>query len=219
MPRLPRLVAIALLIAPLAARAQVAPAPAAAPARIDRPGFDLGLRLSYALPMGTVDGNDKLGDGVSSLIPLQVDALYRMNGQYAIGGYASYGFSFIKDSFCGYGASCSGSVLRVGVEGILRLAVPGRFIPWVGAGIGYEWLKIKSSSGVSARTVTLSGFELITLQGGGELLTSSDLSVGPFVSLSFGQYRSSTANGYDSGLSDRGFHEWFQIGIRGLFSL
>ena len=95
MPRLPRLVAIALLIAPLAARAQVAPAPAAAPARIDRPGFDLGLRLSYALPMGTVDGNDKLSDGVSSLIPLQVDALYRMNGQYAIGGYASYGFSFM----------------------------------------------------------------------------------------------------------------------------
>ena len=70
--------------------------------------------------------------------------------------------------------------------------MPGTFIPWVGAGIGYEELKIKASSGGLSQSATVSGFELLNLQGGGEFLTSSDFSVGPFVSLSFGQYRSAS---------------------------
>jgi len=213
------LLATALLLSPLAARAQVTPAPASGLARIDRRGFDLGLRAAYALPMGSLRSGVDLGDAVSGLIPLQVDALYRINGQYAVGAYASYGFAFIKDAACGNGASCSGSVLRLGVEGIVRFAVSGSFIPWVGAGIGYESLKIKASTGATSLTSTANGIELLTLQGGGELVTAPDFAVGPFVSLSIGQYRSASNGTVNQDIADKSIHEWFQIGIRGVFSL
>jgi hypothetical protein len=218
MSRAPLLVAIGLLLSPLAAQAQVAPSPAVAPARVDRPGFDLGLRLGYALPMGKVDNDDDLSDGVTGQIPLQIDALYRVNSQYAFGAYAAYGFAFVSDNICGPGTSCSGSVLRVGLQGTIRFSVPGTFIPWVGAGIGYEELKLKVSAGGLSQSVTVSGFELLNLQAGGEFLSSSDFAVGPFVSLSFGQYRSASG-AVEMDIEDKGIHEWFQIGIRGLFSL
>jgi hypothetical protein len=213
------LLAAALLLSPLAARAQVAPAPASGLARIDRRGFDLGLRLAYALPMGSLSEGVDLGDAVSGVIPLQVDALYRINGRYAVGAYAGYGFAFIKDAACGNDASCSGSVLRLGVEGIVRFAVAGSFIPWVGAGLGYESLKVKASMGATSTTTNTSGFELLNLQGGGELVTAPDFAVGPFVSLSIGQYRSISLNGTGVDIPNKGIHEWFQIGIRGVFSL
>jgi hypothetical protein len=210
------LVAVALLLAPVAARAQVAPAPA----RIDRPGFDLGLRVGYALPMGEFREGADFSDGVSGQIPLQVDALYRVNSQYAFGVYAGYGFAFVKDPVCDeYGVSCSGEVIRVGVEGLIHFSVPGTFVPWVGAGIGYEWLKIKASAGGNSETLSARGFEILNLQGGGDWVASPDFTVGPFVSLSIGQYRSTEAFGMSADIDNKGIHEWLQLGVKGTFSL
>jgi hypothetical protein len=207
------------------AKAQTAAAAPPAATVVDRPGFDLGLRLGYAVPMGKIANGgtgamDNLSDGVSGMIPLQLDALYRINRQYSVGGYFGYGYAFTKDAACDTGASCSGSVMRLGIEGRANFVTAGSFMPWVGLGVGYEWLKIKESAGGASATATLSGFEYLSLQAGGSFATSADFSVGPFLSFSLGQYRSASVDGLGSGdINDKAFHEWFQLGVGGTFSL
>jgi hypothetical protein len=213
------LFAIALLsLSPLVAAPVRAQAPSPPPP-VDRPGFDLGLRLGYALPMGSVAEGSDLSDGISGQIPLQVDALYRVNSQYAVGGYVGYGYAFVKDEGCDPGASCSGSVLRIGVQGTIRFPSASSFVPWVGAGFGYEWLKLKESAGGQSATLTVKGFEFLSLQAGGEFRSSSEFSIGPFVSLSFARYSSGEVGGVSGDINDPAFHEWLQFGLRGLFSL
>jgi len=194
--------------------------PAQAQTAADRPGLDLGLRLGYAVPMGSLLEGADLGDAVSGQIPLQVDALYRINSQYAVGAYVGYGYLFVKDASCDPGASCSGSVLRLGIEGLLHFPTSGSFVPWVGAGVGYEWLKGKESQGGASATTTFKGFEFLSLQVGGEFRSGPNMAIGPFVSLSIAQYSSVSISGLGGGdIEDKALHEWLQFGLRGAFNL
>ena len=70
------LFAVAALSAPAAAHAQIS----------------LGLRLAYAPSFGDAVEDGELSDGVRSQIPVQVDAMYRLNPSVSLGGYFSYGF-------------------------------------------------------------------------------------------------------------------------------
>src|SRR5574340_291105 len=101
--------------------------------------FTLGFRLGYAPAMGdayefkgtgdpTVDGTSaKMSDGVSSQIPLQIEAAYRITPQIAAGVYGSYGFadggptymtSAAGQDVCSVnGVDCSASTYRLGLQG------------------------------------------------------------------------------------------------------
>lgn len=190
--------------------------------------MSLGLRLGYAPAMGDAVKDGKMSDGVKSQIPIQVDATYKVAPNVAVGGYLSYGFGQlggdVKDICDGTpGVSCSASVVRLGVQGIYSFAPVNGFLPWAGAGIGYEWGSYKMKGGGEEATIGASGFELLNLQVGGDYQVSPQLAVGPFVSLSFNQYSRTTtdtplATTSDS-ISDKGIHEWLQFGIRGKFDL
>ena len=72
-------------------------------------------------------------------------------------------------------------------------------------------------------SVSYRGFELVNLQLGGDYKVSEQLSVGPYVLFSLGQYSNATLDdGTEStsrSIDEKGLHQWFGFGFRGTFSL
>lgn len=209
----------------------VVPQPATAPTRRDNPGLDLGVRLGYARPFGSsfgdTAGDDKLRDLVSSAVPLALEAGYRVNAGFTVGAFFQYGVMQVEAnpySGCGPVISCSGYLVRVGVEGIYNFNLDFALTPWVGVGAGYEWFHISSSGNGQSAAITARGFELVTVQAGGDVRVAPGFAVGPYVSLSLARYATASfgAPGF-AGTStfdgDNGLHEWLQLGVRGRFSL
>ena len=185
----------------------------------ERSGFELGLRLGYAMALGEVADGTDFRNAVTGQIPLRLDALYRVNGKYAVGVFAQYGYAFITDNFCS-GASCSGAAYKLGIEATRHFS-PGRwFVPWVGVSLGYEWLRLGRKESGYDYSVATRGFELLALQVGAEHFTSPRFAVGPFVGLSFGRYSSVSEPTYGSQeIESTSLHEWLEVGVRGAFRL
>ena len=180
----------------------------------------LGVRASAAFPMGDIANNAKLSDAVKWQIPIQVDAMFGITPDLSVGVYGSYGFGFlgdqVKDACDAFNVSCSTSGWRVGAQ--LAYAfnqMSPTFVPWVGVGTGWEWLKIKSSFGGVTSEATSNGWEYVNLQLGGDYKVTPKFAVGPFVQYSIGQFR--TTEGTD--IPDKATHEWLGVGLRGKFDI
>jgi hypothetical protein len=124
--------------------------------------------------------------------------------------------------FCGMrGVSCSGHTVRAGVQGRWSFtSVP--FVPWVGAGLGWEWATVEGKEPAGTSHLSANGLEL-TLQGGGDYRVTPRLAVGPYVQLGLGRFRSGDAevSGARSsgGIADKAFHGWLGLGLAGRFDL
>lgn len=204
-------------------------------------GFELGARVGYGLPLGKADDNSDLSDGIKGMIPLQLDLGYRVTPAFSIGGYVMYGIGFAGDDISkacdaaegqpGVSASCTAHDIRLGIQAQYHFLPRKRLDPWVGAGLGYEWLTVGadvSGGGAEADVSTTGkGFEFINLQAGLDYKVSPALALGPFLSFSFGQYSDSSSScsgnacmGFDSTsqeIEDKAAHQWLLLGIRGTF--
>jgi outer membrane protein W len=180
----------------------------------------LGLRVGYAPAMGDAAKDAPLKDVVSSQIPIQLDALYRITPDIGAGLYFSYGIaqlnSDVKDFCDASGVSCSASNMRLGVQGRYTFnSLKAPMVPWAGVGFGYEWSTIKGSAGGVSADATTTGFEFLNLQVGGDYKVNDQFAIGPYVQFSIGQY--SAVEGED--ITDKGMHEWLGFGIAGKFDL
>jgi len=220
----PHLAVLALLVS-------AAPASAAEP---PGPGFEIGVRTGYAFAAGRLgavpNGTDNdLGDYINGQWPLWLDAGYRLTPEIYLGGYFQYGVGFVNDdqqTTCrNANVDCSASDVRLGLMGIYRFAPVWRVSPWLGYGVGYEWGDFsfnQSILGSSNTDSSWSGFEFANLQAGADFHVSSRLSLAPFISLSLGQFRStstttsagSTTTTTDQDLAKKSLHEWIFIGVR-----
>ena len=191
------------------------------PSVTSRPGFDLGVRLGYAIPFGDVtgDANAGLASTFSGAIPFVLEGGYRLNEQFTVGALFQYGVAQIKSDFCGNGFSCSGSIIRFGFEGLYHFPNPGLFAPWAGAGIGYEWMNVDFSGLGGSASAGASGVEFLTLQGGAEYRAAPQFTLGPFASFSLARYGTVDTSGTSRDVTNPAMHEWLQIGVRGSFNL
>jgi hypothetical protein len=201
-------------------------------------GLALGLRLGYALPMGKLaeptasamnagTGGD-LSDVVSGMIPIWLDVGYRLNPNVFIGGFFQYGFGIVNKDKNPNCDSCSAHDIAFGADVHYHITPAASFDPWVGAGIGYEILGLKSSTSVPLVgnvdiSTSVSGLQFLTLQAGGDFKATPDFAVGPFVNFALGQYSSASATVNSMERSDdiqsKALHEWLTIGARGQFNL
>jgi hypothetical protein len=142
----------------------------------------------------------------------------------AVGAYGQYAFAALASDAKAAFPGGKGRDIRVGVEATYALASTGSVAPWFGLGAGWEWAQVSwIESGVDAT----SGFDgpEAKLQGGADWKVSEALAVGPFVSLTVGQFRSLSAKGggreitVEINSSEREIHEWLQVGLRGRFDL
>ena len=205
-----RLLTIAVLaLLPIAAQAQ----------------FNLGLRLGYAPAMGDVMKDTKMTDGVKSQIPIQLDAMYQLSPDLSVGAYLSYGFGQLASDACFDGASCSASDTRFSLQGLYSFNKDGTaFVPWLGAGFGYEWASYSVKGGGEELEFGFSGFEFLNLQAGANYKVNEKLSFGPYAQFSVGQYSSAEITipgegSFSGDIQEKGVHQWFGFGVRGSFDL
>ncbi len=200
-----------------------------------RAQVSLGARIGYAPAFGDamkdpVTGQaDKMSDGVKAQIPLQLEAAWRATKEVALGAYFSYGIgqngTALSNDCAASGQSCSTSDMRFGVQ--LLYAFPGAgqtFVPWVGAGLGYEWAKIEQTGGgLPDLSATFSGWEFLNLQVGGDWALGPQFSIGPYLMLSIAQYSnidaSSGGQSASQSIAKKAVHEWIGFGIRGKIDL
>lgn len=192
--------------------------PAASHAQVD-----LGLRIGFAPAMGDAAKDSPMSDGIKSQVPVQLDALYRLNKDVGLGAYFSYGFGQVASACKEGGVTCSANVIRVGLEGTYTLSqVQFALVPWVGAGLGWERGAIKEELGGQKQDTSFTGYEL-NLQAGGDYKVNDQFVLGPYLMLNFaryGNFDTSGALGSASGsIDNKAMHEWFGFGVRGKFSL
>jgi hypothetical protein len=197
-------------------------------------GFEAGLRVGFALPLGDAlggvgggeDGND-LDRVIEGAIPIWVDLGYRVLPELFVGLYGQYGFGFSGTDRCDGSAEadCPSSTMRLGLQLHYHPLLESGANPWVGLGFGYEWLTFGVESGQDAISFTLRGFELLNLQAGLDFEVTESFHLGPAISFSLGQYSeaSSDCSGYfvDQCMVpefEAALHEWLMLGVRGAYA-
>jgi hypothetical protein len=187
----------------------VAAAPGAASA-----GPTVGLRLGWEAASGEASKGTPMSDVVKAAIPLQLDLGWRF-GAFSLAAYYGFGFGRISsasaDACDAAQADCSAWTMRTGIQAEWAfLDVSKVWAPWVGGGIGYEWAYDKVSSPTKSARQTLSGWQLLSLEGGADARVTAKLWLGPYVSAHYGQY--SSLDGY--GIPNKAFHRWYGLGVR-----
>jgi outer membrane protein W len=211
-------------------------------------GIELGIRAGYSLPLGSVLGSatstvastsggsttvstvstasTDMSDIYSGRIPLMVDAGFRATPNIYVGASFMYGVMLINGDKTGCnlsGADCSAHEIDFGVDAHYHLAPEQTIDPWVGLGIGYEWVTNSSSSsgssGGGTGSATLSGWQFVNFQLGADYKAQDSLGIGPFVSLSLGEYSSVSGDGASIDIPNKALHEWFTIGLRGAYDI
>jgi hypothetical protein len=207
------------------------------PAR--RTGFSAGMRVGVGLPIGKA-GEDPAGterdlsELTSWRAPLWVDLGYTLPGMTLLGAYIQVGTGGNGDACAG---DCDWSDIRIGAQAQLQFAPGAPLNPWLGIGLGYEWLSYRQlvtadiddgqGGTVSVRgraTERFGGPELL-VQGGLDFQVEDSLRVGPFASASVGQYLTDSFNctpstpacPSDGSLDGGGFHSWIGVGLRGVY--
>ena len=233
------LLAAALLV-PSPARAQEASATGS-----QAPRVHLALRTGFGVPLGKyadvrnagfVDSDvNALSDDIHGAIPLWLDAGYRLSPHLMLGGYFVFGVVLPKvapaaaplSGGCPEGVDCSATGVRFGVQAQYAFS-PGQFLdPWVGLGLGYEWISTRLEGVLFSNPIEASsshsGPELLHVQGGVDLRLSPSFAVGPFASLSGMQYTTCTTElsgeEVDCEIEDGAWHGWLVFGVRGTLGL
>lgn len=192
--------------------------------------FEAGLRAGFGMPMGKADASQELGNAVDMQLPLQLDAGVRLMKSLFLGAYFQYGFALLADANklgCDSAdLDCSGQDVRLGIQAHYHIMADRQFDPWVGLGIGYEWLTMSTEGGGVDVSATIHGFEFASLQAGLDIALSDNFRVGPFVSFSLAQYSSTSVDcsgsicgnlGASGDIPNKTLHEWLILGVRGAF--
>lgn len=193
-------------------------------------GFEVGLRVGYALPLGDAVSGSSYSDFTKGIVPLQLDLGYRIDANLFAGAYFQYGFTGVKfdtgggDVCSQSGVSCSATDLRFGIEGQYHLMPATAFDPWVGLGVGYEIYHASLSAGGLDGSINVRGFEFVNLAVGANYKLSPNAGVGPFVGLAVGEYtdESTSAPGVpdqSASIDQKGVHMALSFGLRGVFDV
>jgi hypothetical protein len=206
----------------------------------ERSGFTAGLRLGLGVPVGkagdsALGAQRDLGDLTPWSVPVWVDVAYAFTGRMTLGAYGQVGIGGTGDACQG---DCEWSSIRVGAEAELRFAPGAPVDPWLGVGVGYEWLTFRALQDVDVTdamgatttvplraTERLGGPEL-TIQGGLDFQAEDALRLGPYIAASAGPYLTDSytcepvsalcpsGNSVDGGA----FHSWLSVGLRGAYT-
>ena len=198
-------------------------------------GIELGLRTGYALPIGNAVGgangglSSTLSDLYNGVVPIWIDAGYRINPHWYVGAFFQYGIGLLNENLalggvCNSGSvSCTGSDIQFGVDAQYHFTPRMAFDPWIGVGAGYEIASASASASGTSASGSYGGPQFFNVQLGGDFKAMRDLGVGPFVMFSTGEYTGCSASAPGGGGScsvpSTALHEWFTFGVRGEFDI
>ncbi|HEX9050952.1 MAG TPA: hypothetical protein VF841_10505 [Anaeromyxobacter sp.] len=208
-----------LLLALLAALP--AAARAAGPSRgPDDDGILFGVRGGWALPSGDIAPGEPLDGLADAKLPLWLELGYRFSGHVRAEIYFELAPMTLA-SPCPSGAACSAFDVRSGLALQLHPAPRSWLDPWVGFGLGVEYLQATTpiaGGGVAAWQLSWYGVE-VPVEVGLDLAISDVFTLGPYATVSFAQFTSASARppggATASGAIDRrATHGWGQAGLK-----
>ncbi len=184
------------------------------------PGLEVGARVGFGAPIGTIDGQpgDTLDQTMANSIPLWLEAGWRMTPHWFVGVAESYAPGSSGGALSTACSNCQPEDLHLGVEAHYHVLPSASWDPWFGVGSGYEWLRVRNPIGV----VGLQGWEFGNAQVGVDHRVVSGVSVGPFAALAIGEYGSWFANepccsSGSGAVGSAALHAWLTLGIKGTF--
>jgi hypothetical protein len=185
--------------------------------------IELGARAGFAVPFGDVEGHqgDTLDQTIRYAAPLWVDLGVRPIPLLFLGLYATFAPGWVGDALAAacspYNNACSTDDARFGLQGHVHILPQSTWDPWVGAGVGYEWLRINDAQG----SLTTNGWEFVNVQAGLDIRLAAGAHVGPFAAFSMAQYdeASSSQSGFAlaSPFPNKALHQWFVLGLRAAY--
>jgi len=195
--------------------------------------FEAAARVAVAFPIGNATGDTartpngtSLADLVAWAVPLELELGARI-GPAFVGGYVSYAFGRAGSALEG-GTSRSASNVRFGFEVLWHLGPDRPVDPWVGLGVGYEWLNLSIGGTGGAITGSARGFEWVNLQVGIDFSLGRNFRLGPFVRNRIAQYDTASLGLVNSqggeasstgDIQSKAVHLWIDVGLRLAFLL
>jgi hypothetical protein len=206
----------------------------------ERTGFSTGLRLGVGLPLGKA-GEDPFGaerdlnDLTPWRAPVWVDLGYALSGAATVGAYAQVGVGGAGDSCVG---DCDWSDIRVGAEAEWRFLPGAPVDPWLGVGLGWEWLSFRQLVSVevpddmgnmvtaTGRVAERFGGPELMLHGGIDFQVEDALRIGPYASATVSQYLTDSFSctppselcPSDGSIDGSALHSWIGVGLRGAYT-
>lgn len=209
-------------------------------------GIDWAFRVGVAAPMGSLytsvdglgsvlnfQGNVPLATFTNSMVPIQGDLAFWIHPQILVGSYFQYGIGIRNEGntvACqDTGFTCSAGAVRIGGQAQFHFTPEHWMDPWLGLGMGAEWLSETVAQGADSQMVMLGGFEFLQLQGGLDFRPVEGVRLGPYLGLSFAQSggiqqitrdASGTTTREESFASNETrVHEWLMVGVKGACTL
>jgi len=195
--------------------------------------FEAAARVGMGIPIGNAVGSTQaapngtsLADLVAWTVPLQLDIGARI-GPAFVGGYLAYAFGK-TGSALDTGSGRSASDVRVGFEVLWHLGPDRKVDPWVGIGVGYEWLNLSVTGSGGTVYASARGFEWTNLQLGIDFVLGRNFRLGPFVETRVAQYDTGSLGlingqggevGGTGDIQSKAVHAWIDIGLRFSFLL
>lgn len=177
-------------------------------------GMAVGFRVGFGLPGGLVEGGDghrdiPMREVVTAIIPMQLDVGYFLNARVQVGAYLQYAPGILTRG-CLEGSICGANALRLGANASYHLPWSDTLSPWLGLGIGTEFLAPSQVPSVidgrpHKTDGAFIGLEFFNVQGGVDLHVRGPVWMGPFMTFTAGEYL---------GANDDAYHFWFIGGVR-----
>ena len=176
-------------------------------------GLTVGVRLGYAAPFGDAK-TTALSDVVDRSLLLGADVGWFFGRHLYAGASFAYGFAHNATGAASTCPStpdvaCTASELRFGLAAHWHFLPTRRLDPWVGLGVGYDVVNLRSSdgSGELVSSASLHGFDFLDLSAGLDAKPAAWLGIGPYLGASLGHYASDTSPGSTT-------HGFITVGLR-----
>jgi len=141
-------------------------------------GVWVGARTGFGFSAGALSHGEALSSNFVGMIPIWMDAGYRLSQPLFVGAYFQWAKVTVSDDVCPprTGLSCSAQDVRFGLQAhwhFRRSSATSegadRFDPRVGLGTGYEIASIDLETPFGARSSEKNhGFEYVNVQVGGD---------------------------------------------------
>lgn len=185
--------------------------------------FDVGVSLGYALSVGSAEAGSAVSDVSNGIVPLELDAVYRLTDGVGLGAWFRYGPSI--PTLCGTASECRSSVgSDVALALRVRFMLPrlGPMRPVADAGVGYEWFaSLLTDNGVTS-TRAYRGPLVLTGSVAALFCLSERWSLGPIVGVGIGMFTDSSlqAPGIDqtTAVPAKSAHAWLTLGAHATLS-
>lgn len=203
--------------------------------------FEMGVRLGYAASGGSYSQGYSIGNAASYIglggtkggFPLVVDLGARLNKYVFVGGFAQYAFltSACFSAGSGITTSCDGHDVRAGLEVFVHARPRAGVDPWVGLGLGHEWLtattNLSGAGGSATQKLSFDGWDYLDVTAGIDFRAPNGMALGPYLELASGSFDTlnSSVTGVAGGGSTSGAiagqssHQWITAGLRGTFEV